>query len=151
MSGKDSEYRIRELARRVLECAYEVASCLGAGLREDVYQRALLRELHLQGIQVACQPGYPLVYKGELVGECNPDLVVEETLIVQLECACFFDDEQVSQCRNFLRASGLSTALLLNFQHSRLEWRKVFQYQDRQVSSIAIPVNSPTCVFSSLT
>jgi GxxExxY protein len=98
---------------------------LGAGFLEKVYERALLKELALRGIAARSQVGYPISYKGQCVGEYVADLVVEQRLVVEIKCVDRFADEHLAQCINYLRASGLKLALLVNFQKPKVEWKRV--------------------------
>jgi len=59
------------------------------------------------------------------VGEYVADLVVEEQLIVELKCVDRLANEHLAQCINFLKASGLHVALLVNFQKPKVEWKRV--------------------------
>ena len=105
--------------------AYEVSNVLGAGFLEKVYERALVRELHLQGLNVRSQATFPVGYKGQSVGEYVADLLVEEKLIVELKCVDQFANEHLAQCINYLKASGMKLALLINFQKPRVEWKRI--------------------------
>ena len=62
------------------------------------------------------QVSFPVCYKGQHVGEYAADLVVEEKVIVELKCVEHFANEHLAQCINYLKASGLRVALLINFQ-----------------------------------
>jgi GxxExxY protein len=53
------------------------------------------------------------------------DLVVEGKVIVELKCVDRFANEHLAQCINYLKASGLRVALLVNFQKPKVEWRRV--------------------------
>jgi len=53
------------------------------------------------------------------------DLVVEERLIVELKCMDRFANEHLAQCINYLKASGLRIALLINFHKPKVEWKRV--------------------------
>jgi GxxExxY protein len=64
-------------------------------------------------------------YKGRVIGEFAPDLVVEDHLIVELKCVERFAPIHLAQCLSYLQASGLTLALLLNFQHSTIQCRRV--------------------------
>ena len=114
-----------ELTEKVIGCAFEVSNVLGAGFLERVYERALVRELALHGIGVKSQVSFRVCYKGQSVGEYMADLVVEDKLIVELKCVDHFANEHMAQCPNYLKASGLPLALLLNFQRPRVEWKRV--------------------------
>lgn len=125
MNVNEREY-LDDLARRVIGAAYEVSNTSGAGFLEEVYERALLRELRLREIDAQTTVPLPVVYKEERVGEYFADILVEGKLIVELKCCDGFCDEHVAQCINYLKATGLTLALLINFQNPKVEWRKVF-------------------------
>jgi GxxExxY protein len=114
-----------ELSNVVIGAAFEVANGLGAGFLEKVYERALLRELVLRGVRARTQVSFPVCYKGQNVGEYVADLVVGERLIVELKCVDRLVNEHLAQCINYLKAAGLSMALLINFQNPRVEWKRV--------------------------
>ena len=109
----------------VVGAAFEVANVLGPGFLEKVYERALLQELRVRGVRARSQPSLPISYKGIRVGAYSPDLLVDERLIVELKCVETFSNEHIAQCINYLKASGLKLALLINFQHAKLEWKRV--------------------------
>jgi GxxExxY protein len=113
------------LTERVLGAVFEVSNTLGAGFLEKVYERALLREFALRGIQATVQESIAVMYKGYCVGEYFPDLLVEESLIVELKCVERFTNEHIAQCLNYLRATGRTVCLLVNFQKSKVEWRRI--------------------------
>jgi GxxExxY protein len=63
------------LTERVLGAVFEVANTLGAGFLEKVYERALLRELAVRGVQAAAQASFAISYKGQYVGEYFADIL----------------------------------------------------------------------------
>jgi GxxExxY protein len=81
MHANTREWEILDgLVERVVGAVYEVANVLGAGFLEKVYERALMRELGLRGLNVRSQVAFPVGYKGQRVGEYMADLLVEERL-----------------------------------------------------------------------
>ena len=116
---------LNSLTEAVIGAAFEVSNTLGAGFLEKLYERALVNELALRGITAVTQVSYPVAYKGQLIGEFHPDLVVENILIVELKCVDRFAPTHLAQCLSYLQASGLTLALLLNFQHPKVECRRV--------------------------
>ena len=114
-----------DVTEAVIGSAFEVANVLGAGFLEKVYERALMRELALRGVSARTQASFPVCYKGHHLGEYVADLVVEERLIVELKCVDRFANEHLAQCINYLKASGLRIALLINFQKPKVEWKRV--------------------------
>jgi GxxExxY protein len=109
----------------VVGAAYEVGNVLRAGFLEKVYERVLMRELLLRGLSVKSQASFPVAYKGRCVGEYMADLLVEEQLIVELKCVDWFASEHLAQCINYLKATGIKLALLINFQKLRVEWKRI--------------------------
>ena len=117
MNGMNADNAdLNSLSENVLGAVFEVSNTLGAGFLEKVYQRALLRELSLRGIRAAAEASFAITYKGHSVGEYYADLLVEDVLVVELKCAERLANEHVAQCLNYLRASGLTLCLLVNFQ-----------------------------------
>lgn len=113
------------LTEHVLAAIFEVANTLGAGFLEKVYERALLKELALRGIPVAAQALFPIAYKGYSIGNYLADIVVENQLLVELKCVERLANEHTAQCINYLRASGLTLCLLVNFQKPKVEWKRI--------------------------
>ena len=113
------------LSEAVIGSAFEVANVLGAGFLERVYHRALARELSLRGIRTDSHARFPVYYKGQHVGDYLPDLVADDRLIVEVTCVDRFAGEHAAQCINYLKASGLHLALLINFQRPHLEWKRI--------------------------
>jgi GxxExxY protein len=113
------------LCERVIGAVFDVSNSLGCGFLEKVYERALLRELTLIGIKAVPQFAFSVVYKGQNVGEYFADLVVEDALLVELKCAERLGDSHLAQCLNYLKASGLELCLLVNFQRTRVEVKRV--------------------------
>jgi GxxExxY protein len=113
------------VAEAVVGAAYEVSNVLGAGFLEKVYERALTRELTCQGLRVNSQVAYAVSYKGQCVGEYLADLLVEDRVLVELKCVDRFSNEHVAQCINYLKASHIRLALLINFQRPKVEWKRI--------------------------
>jgi GxxExxY protein len=113
------------LTERVLAAVFEVSNTLGAGFLEKMYQRALLRELGLRGLRATSQVAFSVTYKGQSVGEYIADILVEDSLVVELKCAERLASEHMAQCINYLRVSGLTVCLLVNFQRTKAEWKRI--------------------------
>lgn len=113
------------VAEAVIGATYQVSNTLSAGFLEKVYERALARELMLRGLDVKSQVSYAITYKGQCIGEYFADLLVENQVLVELKCVDRFLNEHVAQCINYLKASGLRLALLVNFQKPRVEWKRI--------------------------
>ena len=75
--------------------------------------------------EAAGEVSYVVNYKGQVVGEYFADIVVEDVLVLELKCVERLGSEQMAQCLNYLRVSGLKLCLLVNFQRPKVELRRV--------------------------
>ena len=109
-----------ELSQRVIGCAFEVSNTLGTGFFEKVYEKALCIELEKNGLSFQCQEPVVVEYKNTLVGEYITDIVVEDRLLLELKAVSVLCKEHEAQLMNYLKATGLSVGLLLNFGRPKL-------------------------------
>ena len=116
-----------DLSRKVIGTAMDVLNELKPGLDEKLYERALIVGLRLAGHQVDAQKMFPVLYRGELVGNLTPDLIVDEKIIVDPKVVAAFNEAPIAQMVGYLAISGLELALLLNFKNARLEWKRVIR------------------------
>ena len=106
---------------RVIGCGIEVHRELGPGLLESVYESALCIELTSAGIEFKRQVGIPLYYKGELLSEHRPDLVVADRLIVEVKSVEQLNPVHLTQMMTYLRVCGVKVGLLMNFNSAYLK------------------------------
>ncbi|MDR3538766.1 MAG: GxxExxY protein [Acetobacteraceae bacterium] len=109
------------LSERIIGCAMTVLNSLGAGFLEKVYENALAHELRKVGLSVSQQHGVVVTYDGVVVGAYAVDLLVEDKVLVELKAVRALDAIHRAQCLNYLKATGLTLCLLLNFGKPRLE------------------------------
>ncbi|MDC7228011.1 MAG: GxxExxY protein [Spirochaetales bacterium] len=115
----------KELGYQIVGCCMEVHSHLGPGLLEQCYHNALYFELTAQGLQVAYNRQYDVLYKGQQVGEYFADLVVENNVIIELKSVKALASVHAAQVLNYLHISDCRLGLLVNFQGSSLEWQRL--------------------------
>ena len=112
--------KLNDLSREIIGAAIEVHQELGPGLLESSYERALEHELGLRGIECRCQLLLPLTYKDlELQDAYRIDLLVEESIIVELKTVDALKPIHEAQLLTYLRHSGKTVGLLINF-HTEL-------------------------------
>lgn len=116
---------MNNLIEKVIGAVYEVANVLGSGFLEKVYERALVKELGMRGLNAEAQVPIQVSYKDEFVGDYYADILIEKKLIVELKCAERLGNDHLAQCLNYLKATGHGIALLVNFQHPKVEWKRV--------------------------
>jgi len=113
------------ITSRVIGCAHTVGNVLGPGFLEKVYENALMVELRYDGLRVDQQVPFQVRYREEVVGNYVPDIVVERSVILEVKAQARLDVVNRVQCLNYLRATGLRIALLLNFGSPRVEVQRV--------------------------
>ena len=107
---------IEDLIYEVRGAAMEVYNYFGPGLLESVYEKALVRELELRGLEVQTQLPVPIVYKGAVVGdELRMDILVEDELIGELKSVEEFKPVYYKQLRTYLKLLNKEVGLLINF------------------------------------
>ena len=76
------------------------------------------------------QRSFPVYYRGELIGNLIPDLIVDNAVIVDPKVVACFTETHVAQMIGYLNITGLDLALLINFKNARLEWKRVLRPQE---------------------
>jgi len=116
-----------ELSGKVIGAAMIVLNELKPGLDEKLYERAMIIELKHGGHSVSVQSSFPVSYRGELIGNLIPDLIVDDAVIVDPKVVSCFTDTHVAQMIGYLNITHLNLALLINFKNARLEWKRVLR------------------------
>lgn len=106
-----------ELTNVVIGYAIEVHRLLGPGLLESVYRSCLAYELKNSGLKIEEEKVLPIRYKNIVLDRgYRIDLLIENKLVLELKTVEFFTDVHVAQILTYMRLSGNSVGLLLNFQ-----------------------------------
>ncbi len=114
-------YERDSLTEQIIGCAIEVHRFLGPGLAEASYAEALCLELREHQLTYRRQVGVPLVYKGTLVGEHRPDLIVSNRVVVELKSVERIAPVHRAQVLMYMRVLGLPVGLLINFNSAVLK------------------------------
>lgn len=102
----------------------KVHSTLGPGFLESVYLKALIHELRKAGLNVECEKPIAVQYDGVDVGDFSADLVVENTVMLELKANQSLVLANEVQLVNYLTATGIEIGLLINFGAERLEFKR---------------------------
>jgi GxxExxY protein len=117
-------YPQQELTGKILECAFAVHNTLGAGFLERVYANALTVEIRAKVLKCVQELPLKVNYKGIIVGDYAADMVVEDSVLIELKSCAVLDQNHRAQIINYLRASGIRVGLLINFGRPRLEYER---------------------------
>jgi GxxExxY protein len=111
-----------EISGAVVDAAMKVHSALGPGLLESAYKTCLRHELIKRGLRVTCEVALPVRYDGiTLDAGYRLDLVVEDTVVVELKAIEALAPIHQAQIISYLKLSGKSIGLLINFHTLHLK------------------------------
>jgi len=117
----------KDLTGKIIECAYKVYNTLGFGFLESVYHNALTIELQKAGLNAKREVAVKVFYDERIVGDYLADIIVEDTVILELKSVKEPHPAHEAQLTNYLKATGIEVGLLINFGGERVDVkRKVF-------------------------
>jgi len=105
----------KALTQQIIGAFYTVYNSLGYGFLEKVYENALAIELRALGLKVEQQARIAVYYAGEVVGEYYADLLINDTVILELKATRTIAPDHDAQLLNYLKATPYEVGLLLNF------------------------------------
>lgn len=107
---------VERLATSAIDCGFQLHKDIGPGLLETAYEAFLAGSLRAQGLRVEAQKLLPVTYRGTVVrGALRIDLLVEETLIIEIKSVERLAPVHTKQVLTYLRLLGLPLGLLMNF------------------------------------
>jgi len=116
-----------DLTRVIIGLAMEVHNDIGAGFKEEVYEKALAFKIKKRSIEVEQQYKFVVEYEGERVASFELDLFVAKQVVVEIKAfARPLSMREVTQTINYLKTTGAPVGLLINFGRSSLEFRRLF-------------------------
>lgn len=127
-------YKYSDLTGKIIGCSMEVHKILGNGFQEVIYQRALEKEMTLQGLTFAREFEMPIFYKDEQIGTRRVDFLVEEVVSVELKALVKLEDVHLAQAINYLEAYNLEIGLLINFGAKSLEFKRLINPKFNQLN-----------------
>lgn len=115
----------KDLCYRILGCAMAVLREVGHGLHEKPYENALVLAMNEEGIPVSQQVVYPVLFRGQKVGEYVPDLIGDGRVIVDTKVIDNITGHERGKMLNYLKITGLRVGLIINFKHAKLQWERM--------------------------
>ncbi len=112
------------LTEKIIGCAYQVYNTMGYGFLESVYEKCLLIELKKAGIKSEYQKPIVVHYDGEIVGQFIADVLVEDSIILELKSVKTISKAHEVQLVNYLVATGKNVGLLINFGEQKVEVKR---------------------------
>jgi GxxExxY protein len=131
-----ADFKQYDLCGQVIGAAMKVHSAPGPGFLESVYQNALIWELQKSGLKVDAQRPITVHYDGQVVGAFTADLLINDSLILELKANQLLAKPHEVQLVNYLVATGIDEGLLLNFGAESLEYKRKFRLPKREQVSL---------------
>jgi len=113
------------LSALIIECIIEVHRALGPGFLESIYQNALEIELQRRELKIEKEKELTIRYRDEIVGRHRLDLVVEDSVIIELKTVDDLSKAHYAQVRSYLAASNMTLGILVNFSAFKADFRRV--------------------------
>ena len=114
-----------ELSYKVIGLAMEVHKKLGCGFLEKVYENSMMVAFRREAIAAKQQSPVKVYFDGQEVGYYVADIIVEDKIILELKTASNLIDEHKAQALNYLKATNLRLAILLNFGTKSLQYDRL--------------------------
>ena len=112
-----------ETTSTIIGAAFEVRAQLGYGFRERVYQSPLPAELPWRGATAELEKRVQVQYKGVIVEDDDVDVLVDNSVAVEIKVAAQYDKREEAQLLNELKATRLQDRMLVNFGRTKVEYK----------------------------
>ena len=103
----------------------EVHRELGRGFLEKVYENSLMVMFRNDKIKAMQQASIKVYFKNEIVGNYIADILVEDKIILELKTVEKITDVHKAQALNYLKATGMKLAIIINFKKQSLEYERI--------------------------
>ena len=134
MEKQDSKLLHSELTEKILGVYYDAYNEIGHGFLESAYNNCMLFALTNAGISVRREVPVPVYFRGQNVGQFKADLVVNNSVLIELKAVQNLDRSHEAQVMNYLRATELEAGLLLNFGSPKPQFRRiVFENSNKKI------------------
>lgn len=114
-----------KITESIILSAYKVGNKLGCGFLEKVYENALSIELIKLNLEVSQQAPIIVKYDGVNIGDYYADIMVNQSVLLELKAVKQLSEIHVAQCLNYLKATSFKVCLLINFGNPKVEIKRV--------------------------
>lgn len=121
----NAELLHRDITERIIKSFFEVCSEIGPGHFESVYKNCMVIAMQDNGLKCATEVQYAVYFRGRNVGEYRADIVVENSVIVEVKVGPKIHEAHQRQTLNYLKTSKLQVGLILKFGH-KTEFDRIF-------------------------
>ena len=122
---------LNDITYKINGCAMKVHNKMGNGFQEFIYQRCLEIEFTKAKLNFGREIEQDIYYDGTIVGTRRADFIVKDCVIVELKAVIRLEDVHLAQAKNYVVMYNFPIGLLINFGSTSLEFKKVFNNNDR--------------------
>jgi GxxExxY protein len=115
----------KDLSYQIIGLAMEVHRKLGYGFLEKVYENSLMILFRREGIRSEQQYPIKVYFEGEVVGNYVADILIEDKIIIELKCVEKINNIHKAQALNYLKATRMRLAIILNFANDKLQYQRL--------------------------
>ena len=126
-----SELKYHHITEKIIGAAMKVHRYFGPGFPEYIYQRALMIELDLLGMECRQEVEKEIWYHSQLIGKRRLDVIVEELVLVECKARKDWYYTALNQVFNYLKVFKVEVGLLINFGASSLQFKRFILTQDK--------------------
>jgi len=127
MDTNENEILYKDLSYKIVGPAMRVHRKLGYGFLEKVYENALMVLFRREGIEAKQQAPITVYFEEEIVGNYYADILAEDKVILEIKSVEKIIDAHIAQTLNYLKATGLRLAIILNFSKEKLEYKRIIK------------------------
>jgi GxxExxY protein len=128
-----------DVTERVIRVFYDVYNELGSGFVESVYREAMRLALTQAGLRVGVEVPIQVGFRGEVIGSFRADLIVNDVVLLELKTCESLSQRHEAQTMNYLRATNVEVALLMNFGPEP-KFRRMLLDNDKKKSVPSVPI-----------
>jgi len=121
---------IQDRIQMIKNLANEVFEVLGYGFSERVYHNALEHQFKLNDIPFETERNIDVMFKGKRVGNVRADLIVDNSIVVELKSVIHMKQEFEQQCAMYMKLLNINKGLIINFPSSSWEYRNKPEFID---------------------
>ncbi len=108
------------------DCISKIVLTLGIGHSEAIYHKALIVELNKRSIKFESQKTLPVMYEEIFIGSIIPDLIIIDSVIVEMKTVMTIGKTQLNQANKYMRLNGIKEAYIINVNSYTCEVIKIY-------------------------
>ena len=105
---------------KIRGACFKVFNALGGGIKENIIERALIKELINLKMNIKNQERIDIFYDNEKIGTYIPDLIINDKILIELKTKPFISKEDEKQFWGYLKESKYKLGFLINFGPNKL-------------------------------